>query len=49
MPSPVSSGRPNSRFMFRTACPAAPFTMLSMVETMMARLVRLSRWREMSQ
>src|SRR5688572_4401029 len=29
---PVFSSRPNMRFMFCTACPAAPFTRLSMAE-----------------
>ena len=40
--SPSSSGKPNKRFIFCTACPAAPFTKLSIAPIIIMRLVRLS-------
>ena len=40
--SPAVSGRPNSRFIFCTACPAAPFTMLSSAPIKITRCVRSS-------
>ena len=38
--SPSSSSKPNSRFMFCTACPAAPLTRLSSAPIMIIRPVR---------
>lgn len=35
--SPIPSGNPRTRFMFCMAWPEAPFTRLSMTDTMMAR------------
>ena len=40
--SPIDSSSPNIRFIFCTACPAAPFTRLSIAPIMMIRLVRKS-------
>ena len=40
--NPSVSFNPNIRFMFCTACPAAPFTRLSMAPIMIIRFVRLS-------
>ena len=37
--SPVFSGSPNNRFMFCMACPAAPFTILSIAPIITTRLV----------
>ncbi len=47
--TPQSSGREQTRFMFCTACPAAPLIKLSIAERMMTRLVRGSRTRPISQ
>src|SRR5208337_1843218 len=47
--SPVCSSRPSVRFMFCTACPAAPFPKLSRHETIMRRFPSVSRTKPISQ
>src|SRR6185436_1619332 len=41
---PVASGSPNIRFMFCTACPAAPFTRLSITERITSVSPLSGRW-----
>src|SRR5271157_2260242 len=47
--SPVCSSSPSVRFMFCTACPAAPFPRLSRHEMMIKRCPSVSRTKPMSQ
>ena len=42
--SPSVSGRPNNKFIFCTACPAAPFTRLSIAPIIMTRCVLSSNF-----
>jgi hypothetical protein len=47
--SPSLSSKPNIRLMFCTACEAAPFSRLSITETITARLPPCSSWNPISQ